>query len=234
MDYYRTPLDFISRKRFGIDAHWNYYVSLAHKMHINFVSRPISRKPWDRVPSDMWLCPPAWYAPGAALVLAGFSVMFVLAWNFHFPTEAEKLLWRICSAYHAAFSIYGGAYYAFEMFRPNHKKQTPTGLGNRLRTNTMDSIDVEAQPSAQRQRTFGRRRLLRFVERTRVWRNLSEDQDPANEVPLRVIIPITIACFAYCLCRFYIYLEDLISLRLQPADVYLTVNRYLPFLPGGL
>ncbi|KAH7240597.1 hypothetical protein B0J15DRAFT_553459 [Fusarium solani] len=42
------------------------------------------------------------------------------------------------------------------------------------------------------------------------------------DVPLRVIIPITITCFAYVLCRFYIYLEDLISLRMQPADVYLT------------
>lgn len=54
------------------------------------------------------------------------------------------------------------------------------------------------------------------------------------DVPLRLIIPITITCFAYVLCRFYIYLEDLMSLRLQPADVYLTVNKFLPFLPGGV
>lgn len=201
------------------------------------MSRPISRKPWDRVPSDMWLCPEPWYAPGAALVLVGFSIIFVLAWNFHFPTDAEKLLWRICSAYHAAFSVYGGAYYLFEMFRHNQKKQTapPSGrLGSQLRTNSMSSIDIESQHAAQRRITSGWRRLFRFIEQARVWRNLSRDQDPKMEVPLRIIIPITITCFLYCLCRAYIYIEDLISLRLQPAGVYLTGNRYLPFLPGGL
>ncbi|EXK27644.1 hypothetical protein IWW34DRAFT_697593 [Fusarium oxysporum f. sp. albedinis] len=232
LDYYRTPLDFISRRQFGIDAHWRYYVSLAHKLRINFVSRPVSRTPWDRVPSDIWLIPEPWFAPGAALILIGFSVIFVLAWNFQFPTASEKLLWRICSAYHAAFSIYGGGYYAFEMFKPSKSKQgAPIAqLSSQLRTNSMESIEMESQ----RRVTFGRRRFLRFVERARVWRNLSEDQDPEMEVPLRVIIPITVACFVYCLCRFYIYIEDLISLRLQPAEVYLTVNRYLPFLPGGL
>lgn len=184
------------------------------------------------MPSDIWLIPEPWFAPGAALILIGFSVIFVLAWNFQFPTASEKLLWRICSAYHAAFSIYGGAYYAVEMFKPSKRKKTApiTQLSSQLRTNSMESIEMESQ----RRITFGRRRFLRFVERARVWRNLSEDQDPEMEVPLRVIIPITVACFVYCLCRFYIYIEDLISLRLQPAEVYLTVNRYLPFLPGGL
>ncbi|KAF5683482.1 oxidoreductase [Fusarium circinatum] len=195
---------------------------IPHKLRINFVSRPVARTPWDRVPSDIWLIPEPWFAPGAALILIGFSVIFVLAWNFQFPTASEKLLWRICSAYHAAFSIYGGAYYAVEMFKPSkRKKAAPIAqLSSQLRTNSMESIEMESQ----RRITFGRRRFLRFVERARVWRNLSEDQDPAMEVPLRVIIPITVACFVYCLCRFYIYIEDLISLRLQPAEVYLTVN----------
>ncbi|RMJ18285.1 hypothetical protein BHE90_004050 [Fusarium euwallaceae] len=224
--YYRTPLEFIGRKRFGIDAHWNYYVSLAHKLRINFVSRPITRRPWDRVPSDMWICPGPWYAPGAAIVLAGFSIIFVLAWDFTFPTEKEKFLWRICSAYHAAFSLYGGAYYAIEMARQNRKKEKkPTRAGRQLsnlQREQSDLPDTESQRTPSQRTNPTRGRVGLFLERARSWRNLSENQDPNMEVPLRIIIPITITCFAYVLCRFYIYLEDLISLRMQPADVYLT------------
>ncbi|KAF5643396.1 oxidoreductase [Fusarium tjaetaba] len=205
---------------------------IPHKLRINFVSRPVSRTPWDRVPSDIWLIPEPWFAPGAALILIGFSVIFVLAWNFQFPTASEKLLWRICSAYHAAFSIYGGAYYAVEMFKPSkRKKAAPIAqLSSQLRTNSMESIEMESQ----RRVTFGRRRFLRFVERARVWRNLSEDQDPEMEVPLRVIIPITVACFVYCLCRFYIYIEDLISLRLQPAEVLIHLGYNAGKLTGNI
>ncbi|UPK93742.1 hypothetical protein LCI18_004677 [Fusarium solani-melongenae] len=224
--------------RFGIDAHWNYYVSLAHKLRINFVSRPITRRPWDRVPSDMWICPGPWYAPGAGIVLVGFSIIFVLAWNVTFPTENEKFLWRICSAYHAAFSLYGGAYYAIEMVRLNRKKdKKPARAGRQLsnmRREQSDLLDTESQRTPSQRTTLARGRVGLFLERARSWRNLSGNQDPNMDVPLRLIIPITITCFAYVLCRFYVYLEDLISLRMQPADVYLTGTKFIPFLPGGV
>ncbi|KAH7123373.1 hypothetical protein B0J13DRAFT_566491 [Dactylonectria estremocensis] len=231
--YYRTPLEFVGRRRFGIDAHWSYYVNLAHKMRVNFVSRPITRDPWDRVPSDMWICPGPWYAPAAAIVLIVFSSMFLFAWNFTFPTQTEKVMWRICSAYHAAFSIYGGIYYAIEMFRLNRTTKSSTELSPN-RSDDRDSQDAESQQTTTERLSANHRRLSRALQRTRAWRNLSENQDPLMEVPLRIIVPITITCFFYVFCRAYIYLEDLITLRAQPAGVYLTVNKFLPFLPGGV
>ncbi|KAF7562646.1 hypothetical protein G7046_g1486 [Stylonectria norvegica] len=197
--WYRTPVDFISRKRFGIDAHWNYYVKLAHRMRIPLISRPITTKLWDRYPSDMWICPGAWYAPGAAIVLIGFSVIFVLGWNFHFPTKTEETLWRVCTAYHSGFSLYGGIYYAVEMFGPNYwKKPKPEVQSHPVDAASDDGSefhDAELQQMEPQHDTPNRRRLKLFLHRARLWRNLSEDQDPDMEVPLRIIIPITLTCF---------------------------------------
>ncbi|KAK7512502.1 uncharacterized protein IWZ02DRAFT_493928 [Phyllosticta citriasiana] len=77
--WYRTPLDFIGRNQFRIDAHWNYYVNLAQMIHFPFISRPITSHPWDRFPSDEWLCPDILFAPLAAVVLIVFSILFLFA-----------------------------------------------------------------------------------------------------------------------------------------------------------
>ncbi|KAH8884940.1 hypothetical protein GQ53DRAFT_597647, partial [Thozetella sp. PMI_491] len=37
---YRTPLDFVGRDRFRINAHWNYYISLCRMLHV-YISRSI-------------------------------------------------------------------------------------------------------------------------------------------------------------------------------------------------
>ncbi|KAM6522766.1 hypothetical protein FALCPG4_012381 [Fusarium falciforme] len=237
--YYRTPLEFIGRRRFGIDAHWNYYVSLSRTSYASTLClAPSPAAPGIVSPPICGFVLAHGMPPGAAIVLVGFSIIFVLAWNFTFPTEKEKFLWRICSAYHAAFSLYGGAYYAIEMARLNRKKdKKPARAGRQLsnmRREQSDLSDTESQRTPSQRTTPARGRVGLFLERARSWRNLSDNQDPNMDVPLRIIIPITITCFAYVLCRFYIYLEDLISLRMQPADVYLTVNKFLPFLPGGV
>jgi hypothetical protein len=68
---------------------------------------------------------------------------------------------------------------------------------------------------------------------TALWRNISLDQDPTMALKLRVIILSTIACGLYSLSRGYFYVEDFVSLRTQPVGVYITVNRFLPFLGDG-
>lgn len=66
-----------------------------------------------------------------------------------------------------------------------------------------------------------------------VIRNISPDQDPQMALPLHVIVPVTIVCALYTTARVYVYIEDYISLRVQPAGVYVTVNRYVPFWGDG-
>ena len=62
---------------------------------------------------------------------------------------------------------------------------------------------------------------------------LSHDQDPEMAIRLHVIGPITVICAIYTICRAYFYVEDYLSLRIQPAGVYVTVNRYVPFWGDG-
>ena len=119
--WYRTPLDFVGLDRFKIDNNWRYYTQLSHLLWSRFLSRPVTSRPWDRFPSDTWLCPDAELLPFGAAVPMGFSIIFLPAWSFHFPTGITSMLLRICSVYHAAFSIYYGAYYCIEMCSTRRK-----------------------------------------------------------------------------------------------------------------
>jgi hypothetical protein len=124
--WYRTPLDFVGRDHFGINAHWRYYTVLAEKIHIP-INRPMRSLPWDRFPSDEWLSPDIRWALVAALPLLGFSITLLLGWNFYFPTTIEKFLWRVCSAYHAFFSIFGMIYYCIEMVKSDRLRKPKRG-----------------------------------------------------------------------------------------------------------
>jgi hypothetical protein len=79
--------------------------------------------------------------------------------------------------------------------------------------------------------------LIRRYRKLDAWcdriRNISPDQDPEMALPLYVIVPVTTICALYTMCRAYFYIEDYLSLRVQPAGVYVTVNRYVPFWGDG-
>ena len=188
-------------------------------VHFSLVSRPITARPWDRFPSDMWLYPDARFHPLASLILIGFSFVFTLAWNFHFPTYTEQLLWRTCSVYHTCFTIFVGLYYLAET---REKKKTSV----RAREATQIK-DAEAQ-TKRRYAVYRRgKAVLAWI---RTWRNMSPEQDPEMEVPLRIMVPVTITVLLYVLCRLYIYFDDFFALRQQPAGVYLTVNKFMPVI----
>ena len=63
-------------------------------------------------------------------------------------------------------------------------------------------------------------------------RNNSPDGDPAMEVPLRMLIPVTTLCALYSISRAYILVEDILALRSLPSSVFQTVDwsQYLPHL----
>lgn len=69
-----------------------------------------------------------------------------------------------------------------------------------------------------------------FVGRVISWRNLSPDGDPNMTLRLRLAIPFAVTSSLYVLCRLYIYVEDFSSLREQPVGIYITVNRFVPFM----
>lgn len=221
--WYRTPLDFVGKEYFGINIHWAYYTRISQITHLSLFSRTVTSRPWDRFPSDTWLCPEFTYLPFAVCIQLGFSGIFLTAWNFYFPTYTEKLLWRICSVYHAFFSVYGAIYFLIEMYRskrPLHQahRQHPVQLQKKFPESHHPAIEYVVKS------------LQTAKERMQRWRNISPEQDPEMEVPLRVLVPVTIMCFLYVVTRGYIYIEDFISLREQPSGVFTDVNHFIPFL----
>lgn len=194
-------------------------------------------KLWDRFPCASMDPPDSVY-----LMLCGLSVLmfyassFCLAWNFFFPTRTEQLLWRICSVYHGCFTASAGIHYAASTL--NFLKTTKRGeLTSRALINppTMETEqDAEAQSLRGKERPQCRKSLgqLRVIQWVTSLRNLSPDQDPDVQSSLRGILGWSVGGILFGFCRAYLYTEDFISLRSQPAGIYVTVNSYLPFLGG--
>lgn len=218
--WHRTPLESIGHERFGINIHWSYYTRLAEILHIRLFSRPVTSRPWDRFPSDTWLCPDFTFSPIAILILLGFSGLFLIAWDFYFPTYTEQILWRVCSVYHALFSIYGGVYFFIEMVISRHRSRNEPDRLNRSEALAFhQSCDGVVSTSSRS-----------FWGRYSGWRNISVDKDPEMSVSLRVLVPVSFLCVLYVFARGYLYVEDFVSLRSQPAGVYVDVNKFMPFL----
>ncbi|KAI1419447.1 hypothetical protein F5Y12DRAFT_793767 [Xylaria sp. FL1777] len=250
--WYRTPLDFIHDDRWGIDTHWSYYTRLSHIMYIKVFSRSLNARPWDRLPSDQWLPPEKALIPLGVLVLPLFSVSFLIAWNFYFLTKIEQWLWRGFATYHAVFVLYGGSYYLIEALRWEKRSRVKTEVNVEAVTleyshsaQTLTSLAIDesnVNPEAQLHRLGPLERVLsrNYLKWVRMvvqffasWRNISADRDPAMAMPLRVIIPVTVTCVLYVFARGFLYIEDIISLRRQPANIYQSVNKYIPFLGDG-
>jgi len=53
-----------------------------------FVSNQIRSRQWRKLPMPLW-----W----SAILGSIFSAIHISAWNWSFPTPAERMLWRICS-----------------------------------------------------------------------------------------------------------------------------------------
>lgn len=214
--WYQTPLEYLDQEYFGINLHWGYYTRLAHMLHIRLFSRPVTSRPWDRFPSDTWLCPTfAWSIPASCVTIL-FSLLFIAGWNFHFPSTAEKILWRICSVYHAAFSLYGAVYYGIEMMKTKKQRSQLSDSRKHLRP-VEESLHLVSSSGAPRTIPF----VTEFLDK---WHSTLPVQDPEARTPLRVLIPITVTCALYTLCRICIYVEDFTTLRQQPSDVYTSAN----------
>lgn len=197
-------------------------------LYIRVFSRPVHSRPWDRYPSDTWLCPSfAWMIP-ASCVTVLFSILFIVGWNFHFPTPTEKIMWRVCSIYHAVFSLYGATYYLLEAFkskkRPSHSSHSRQHLNPVEEEKPDGSSYLESKLGVFRKFAL----VTIFLKR---WHNTLPIQDPGARIPFRVLVPITVTCALYVICRLYIYIEDLISLRQQPSQVYVSTN-FLSWLFG--
>ncbi|KAK4157411.1 hypothetical protein C8A00DRAFT_11744 [Chaetomidium leptoderma] len=252
--WYRTPLDFISPyRRFRVDVHWSYYAQLTYMVNVPLFTREVKARPWDRVPSDAWLVIDRDLLGPAFLVILAFSVSPLIAWNFYFPSEAERIIWRACSVYHAVFSLGLGVYYICAALRLNttssekgNHPQPPSSSPSpkaQQRESTIERpaleetlpskpcCDVEAASVSSGQVHAKVEGVIhRGIRWLRSWRNISPDGDPDMTIGLRATFFPLVGTFLYIFSRLFFYVEDFVSIRQQPVDIYKAMNKFVPFM----
>jgi hypothetical protein len=208
--WYETPLEFLSRDEWFCSRFWKYYIQILRYMHIPLFARP-ERRPYDRIPSHFIPNVDTQAEVICAPTILLFSSIFLVAWNSHFPSATEKLLWRIASLNTLAYGLLGGLlslYLHKKMFQP-------------------ESTKARARASFKRKQRRGTGWFSHFAEKLR---NIDPEQDPNLEIPLRALVPVSFFCVLYCVGRGFILTEDLIGLRVLPEGAYQTVSwsKYVP------
>ncbi|KAL2841357.1 hypothetical protein BJX68DRAFT_271231 [Aspergillus pseudodeflectus] len=104
VEWYTNPLDFLQPKFYMLQMFWIYYNQLLARLHCPIFSGRVTTRPYNRIPSDEFR--------QADLLGEAIAFPFIVAfgWRFHFPSEAERILWRIAASYTLGYSILGCFY----------------------------------------------------------------------------------------------------------------------------
>ncbi|GFG09904.1 hypothetical protein IFM5058_04658 [Aspergillus udagawae] len=207
-EWYTNPLDFLHPNLYVCHVFWRYFNQILRRIHCPIFSRPVTSKPYNRIPSDNFPHLDTVADALACPIVLLFGSMFMIAWSFGFPSSLERILWRIASCYTLLFSIVGGPYvqFCYKVLLPRHAEKRRDG-------------DVEA--------TVPQTRMQYLATKMG---NIHPSKDPRLEIPLLALIPVTVLCALYCISRAYILVEDLVGLRDLPESAFETVewSVYIP------
>jgi len=185
-------------------------------MHIPLFSRPIKGRPHNRNRGDRFLRTDLDFEVFAGVFILLFCATFTCAWNFYFPTEAERMLWRCASIYTLAFGILGGAYtWTWHLSLLDKHKTSHRPAAN---------LDMNLEDLRQRKGIW-----YRFTSLASTWTNISQNN---TQIPISLLFPVTILCMFYSLFRGFTLIEDIIGLWSLPLSAYSTVDwsQYIPHI----
>ncbi|KAK1674854.1 hypothetical protein BDP55DRAFT_704504 [Colletotrichum godetiae] len=206
--WHRAPLDDITPRIFRIAAYWCFYKRLGDMLYFHPYGRPNKQELWDRFPSDLWRLMELMYYPLRGVFIVGFS-------NFQSPTPTEQLicvyLYKDQKWHRAQKRLHGALQSIYHVVEADSKAQN-------------QSQETKTLPT----RTKGVVHRLMASARSQV--NNSAAKGPTIWMSLFVILPNVLISGLYVSCRMYFYVEDFVSLREQPKGIYLTGNRFLPFI----
>lgn len=231
-DWHETPFDFIwKRGCFKGDKHWQFMSRLSHQAFMPFFTR-LPGQPWARMPSDIWIQPQGTLTVLGAMLQVPFSLSFLWAWNFHFATETERILWRSSAIYHAVYTCIITVYYLYWLDAPGTPQSNPDEpFPSREPMALENGQNVPFTSQEEKSHGVSVKIVYRMLQRYLAqWRNTSPTQDPDQNVSLRWTFCIFSLTVIYIFAHLFIYFEDFISLRSQPADIFQTPNQYFPLI----
>lgn len=202
--YDRTPLDFAADYFSPTNYYLHYGLAILNHLKVPFARPKV--KPWPKIPDHHFPNIYGWEKLALFTMHSLYLVVHLAAWNFHFPTRSEKILWHVLSV---AMGVSGTVFWWCELFgfmlEPYFDKH-----GQDETTDT----SVLAKPH--------RNRLRKSMQAVGEWaRNLApQPLPPWRPTQLRLLIPVATFTNLYILARVGIVIEAVISLRSLPASAY--------------
>ena len=213
--YRVTPMDFVGRMEWSWTRYWTQWKGYLRGMGINLdrMVRPLDKIPDDNFPLiDGW---PMWIL---AVFQIGYGAVHLTGWNISFPTHEEKLLWHITTVTIMVCIL-------STWFVELYGWRIPTGFEND------EWVASRNQQGEKNTTTLPRwcsmSRIKRVASRLR---NNTSPHDPVMDVPLRTLVPVTLAGAIYTFARTFIIIEGFVALRALPPSTYQSVD-WTAFLP---
>jgi len=152
---------------------------------------------------------------GLVSTLAFMATNFI-AWNFHFPTPLERLLWRISSCGLVGVSAVGVLLIEL-MWNDEGIKRMQEAARERRK----ELADSEPPHGGDNWKDH---LIYRFrVFKMRICNN-SPDNDPNLDTSFLFVFLVVPGFAIYTIFRLYILVEDVIAFRALPAEAYMTVD----------
>jgi hypothetical protein len=217
--YCYTPMDFASAKRHWFNVIWHYcFKVVAGGLGIHFHPR---RRPIDKIWDDCFPEVGFWGNAVLACVQLGFAGIHIAAWNFHFPTSQEAMLWRISSLYIIWSMLMTWLMLAWSFqLHPWVQQRWDSFV---LKGTSSPSLEPKEITIAAK-----RTGLRRLKERLC---NNPTGYPMNQQIPLMTVLTVPLGSL-YIVARLYIILEDVINLRSLPTSAYKAIdwNVFLPHI----
>lgn len=220
--YIRTPLEVLSRREWHWSKYWSNWINIIR--HCGFVFEP-TRRPVDRFENTEFSFVPGYLYYITLLTSAAYTGLFILAWDFEFPTKIERTLWRAASltvpcVVLVYWTVTEWSFHTYPKLRSRFERLFSGGLYH----------VHERNATTQTHAWFGQKIRNSAHRVAASIRNNSIHKDPALDVPLKAILPMYVLGVFYCHARVFLFVEDIIELRSLPVTAYQTVN-WSAFIP---
>ncbi|KAF2231874.1 hypothetical protein EV356DRAFT_535048 [Viridothelium virens] len=217
----RTPLEFASREVWSFSLSYHYLMNILKAIRPQLWQRKMEKSFGRRSDTDVLPVTGAAFVTGW-LSTAAFISTYFIAWNFHFPTPIERLLWRLTSGMLVAMLLVGPFYFNMLYGERGIKRMQEKVRKYRK---ALEDAGPPGEKSKWKDRLVYK--LRSFAMKIM---NNSPGNDPSLDVSLFFVFVAVPSLATYALLRAYVWVEDLIACRALPADAYKTVN-WSAFIP---
>ena len=224
--YTNTPLDPIGRQEWSWSIMWSHGLNYLRIAHLGLQTK---EHPAQRFHNTMVPAIHGWAHIFFAVVSMGYLAVFFAAWNFSFPTEIERTLWRYAcaSVFVSATLCFTAQQLFFRLTPPDRHRQRSQRATQAPEFRNAENLFRGIIALVKK----GPRTLLGYG--IGFLRNNSVNDDPALDAPLGAITMTWICGVFYCSARAYMFAADFAELRSLPASAYRSIewSSLSPYVP---